>query len=84
MRDLPLENVLRGLNDVEREWKLYEDEIIRRAQQQAVVELLYNEVLKLYKDCIELMGQLEKGETVSQEWCKRKDALMMRLQEYSI
>ncbi|QBD75806.1 hypothetical protein EPA93_07210 [Ktedonosporobacter rubrisoli] len=84
MKDEPLENILRELHFCQREWKQYEDELVKRAQRQAIFEDLYNDVQPLLKHCIELMSTLREGEVVSREWCVRRDACLKQLKEYTI
>ncbi|QBD76293.1 hypothetical protein EPA93_09845 [Ktedonosporobacter rubrisoli] len=83
-QNIPLETTLRKLRACEAEWKQYENALITHAQRQAITEQFYEDLLKLFKNCIELLEQVTEGEVVTSEWCSRRDACVRQIQEYII
>jgi hypothetical protein len=74
--DQTVEQMISALRSHQKAATSLEDSLFTRARLQEYTEIQFNELARVARDGIELVQQLKKGDTISEDWISRRDELV--------
>ncbi|QBD78557.1 hypothetical protein EPA93_22195 [Ktedonosporobacter rubrisoli] len=84
MKEGTTQQLLNSMFRIQKEWEEHFNELVTRAQLQAITESMYNELVRVARESIELLTQVQPGDTIPKEWGTKRDELVARAKEFII